>query len=149
MSFDQGLILAILGIAIVMFVSGRWRHDLVAGATLLACVLAGLVDADAAFSGFGHPAVVTVAGVLIISRALQLSGAVDAMARRLIPAGAGPALTVAGLTVVAAVLSGFMNNVGALALLMPIAIQTAGRLGLPPGRLLMPPAFRSVFRRTE
>lgn len=145
MSFDQGLILAILGIAIVLFVSGRWRHDLVAGATLLACVLAGLVDADAAFSGFGHPAVVTVAGVLIISRALQLSGAVDAMARRLIPAGAGPALTVAGLTVVAAVLSGFMNNVGALALLMPIAIQTAGRLGLPPGRLLMPLAFGSIL----
>jgi di/tricarboxylate transporter len=145
MSFEQGLILAILGVAIGLFVWGRWRHDLVAGATLLACVLAGLVNADAAFAGFGHPAVVTVAAVLVMSRALQQSGAVDAMARRLLPAAAGPALTVAVLTVLAAVLSGFMNNVGALALLMPIAIQAAAKLGIPAGRLLMPLAFGSIL----
>ena len=75
MTQDQGIFLAILVATITLFIWGRWRHDMVAVAALLACVSFGLVDRDAAFEGFGHPAVVTVACVLILSRALQVSGA--------------------------------------------------------------------------
>ncbi|HBM84852.1 MAG TPA: SLC13 family permease, partial [Halieaceae bacterium] len=97
MTIDQGLILLILVASVGMFLWGRWRHDMVALGTLLACVLAGLVAPDAAFSGFGHPAVITVACVLVLSRGLQASGAVDVLARRALPANAGPLGSLAAL----------------------------------------------------
>jgi di/tricarboxylate transporter len=106
-----------------MFMWGRWRHDMVAGAALLACILTGLVPSADAFAGFGHPAVVTVACVLVLSYGLQVTGAVDALAQKVLPAGAGQTLSIFALTLLAAILSGFMNNVGALALLMPVAIR--------------------------
>ncbi|MFO7634003.1 MAG: SLC13 family permease [Caldilinea sp.] len=141
----QIVILVILGATMVMFLWGRWRHDVVALGALLACVFAGLVPADEAFAGFGHPAVITVACVLILSQGLQRSGAIDALARRLLPTSAGSIVTIAMLTGLAAVLSGFMNNIGALALLMPVGIQVAARHQLPPGRVLMPLAFGSIL----
>lgn len=145
MPLHQTMVLLILLATVVLFLWGRWRHDMVAVAALLACVLAGLVPADEAFAGFGHPAVITVACVLILSRALQDSGAVTMLSRYILPAQAGTAVTIAALTTLAAVLSGFMNNVGALALLMPVAIQMAGRLKLAPGKVLMPLAFGSIL----
>ncbi len=145
MSFDQITILAILLVTVALFVWGRWRHDLVAASALLACVVAGLVPGNAAFEGFGHPAVITVACVLILSRALQVTGAVDLATDRILPRS-GPAwATTAGLVVLAAILSAFMNNVGALALLMPVAVQIAQRHKLPPGQVLMPLAFGSIL----
>lgn len=145
MTNEQTLILTILLATVAMFLWGRWRHDMVAAAALLACVAAGLVPAAKAFAGFGHPAVITVACVLVLSQGLQQSGAVDALARRVLPTRAGPTLSLLALTALVALLSGFMNNVGALALLMPVAIQLAGRLELPPGRVLMPLAFASIL----
>ncbi len=145
MTFEQLTILAILAATVAMFLWGRWRHDMVAMGALLACVLTGLVPLDAAFAGFGHPAVITVACVLILSHGLHNSGAVDALTRAVIPTQSGPTLTIAALTGLAALLSGFMNNVGALALLMPVAIQVASRQSLPPGKVLMPLAFGSIL----
>lgn len=148
MTHDQIVIMVIIAASIGMFLWGRWRHDMVAVGALVACVLLGLVAPQEAFVGFGHPAVVTVACVLVLSRGLQISGAVDALTRTVLPANAGPTLSIAALAALAAVLSGFMNNVGALALLMPVAIQVAGRLGLPPGQVLMPLAFGSILGGT-
>ncbi|MDO9582669.1 MAG: SLC13 family permease [Desulfomicrobium sp.] len=148
MSYDQTIIMAIIAASIGMFLWGRWRHDMVAVGALVACVLFGLVAPQDAFAGFGHPAVVTVACVLVLSRGLQISGAVDVLTRTVLPANAGPTLSIAALAALAAVLSGFMNNVGALALLMPVAIQVAGRLGLAPGQVLMPLAFGSILGGT-
>ena len=145
MTPDQILVLTILLATIGMFLWGRWRHDMVAVMALLACVLAGLVEPAVAFAGFGHPAVVTVACVLVLSRGLQASGAVDTLAARLLPAKAGIALSLAALVGLGALLSGVMNNVGAMALLMPVAMQLASRLGLPPGRVLMPLAFGTIL----
>lgn len=145
MTAEQVLILAILLATVAMFLWGRWRHDMVAAAALLGCVLAGLVQPAEAFAGFGHPAVITVACVLVLSRGLQTSGAVDAVTRVVLPSKSGPTLSIAALTVLAAVLSAFMNNVGALALLMPVAIQVAKRQEIPPGQVLMPLAFGSIL----
>lgn len=145
MSRAQVLVVAILAATVAMFLWGRWRHDMVAVGALLACVAAGLVPFAEAFTGFGHPAVITVACVLVLSQGLQTSGAVDALARLVLPASAGPTLTLAALTGLAAALSGVMNNVGALALLMPVGLQVATRQGLPPGRVLMPLAFGSIL----
>ena len=145
MTLPQILILLILAATMGMFLWGSWRHDMVAAGALLACVFVGLVPVDQAFAGFGHPAVITVACVLVLSRALQESGAVDVAARRLLPLSSGPTLAIGGLAALAALLSGFMNNVGALALLMPVALQIAARQGLPPGKVLMPLAFGSIL----
>ncbi len=145
LSTDQITVLSILVATMGLFVWGRWRHDMVALAALLAVVVTGLVPADAAFNGFGNPAVITVACVLILSHGLQSSGAVDLLARAVLPGEAGPLVTLSALTLLAATLSAFMNNVGALALLMPIALQVSGRLGLQPGQVLMPLSFGSIL----
>jgi di/tricarboxylate transporter len=145
MDIAQILVLAILGATTAMFLWGRWRHDMVAAAALFVCVAAGLVPAADAFAGFGHPAVVTVACILILSSGLKNSGAIDVLMRYAVPASSGPTLTIAALTLLAAVLSAFMNNVGALALLMPLALQIAVKQSLPPGKILMPVAFGSIL----
>jgi len=145
MTQQQIAIFCILGITVGMFLWGKWRHDMVAMGALLACVIFGLVPEQAAFAGFGHPAVITVAAVLVLSRSLQTSGAIDVVTRHLIPTKSGPTVTIAVLSGLGALFSAFMNNVGALALLMPVAIQIANKQGLPPGRVLMPLAFGSIL----
>ena len=145
MTNDQWAILAILAATVAMFLWGRWRHDMVATGALLACVLTGLIEPAEAFLGFGHPAVITVACVLVLSHGLQSSGAVDALTRAVLPANAGRLVTLAALMALGAILSGFMNNVGAMALLMPVAIQVAQRLDLTPGQVLMPLAFGTIL----
>jgi di/tricarboxylate transporter len=145
MTRDQIILLVLLGITVVLFLWARWRHDIVALGALLAAVAAGLVPSGEAFAGFGHPAVITVACVLVLSGALQSTGAIDWAARAIMPRSSSPAVMIGALSGFAAVLSGFMNNVGALALLMPFAIQVAARLDLPPGRVLMPLAFGSIL----
>ena len=145
MQNNQLLILAILAVTVGMFLWGRWRHDMVAIGALLACVVTGLLPASEAFLGFGHPAVVSVACVLVLSRGLQLSGAVDVLARVALPKDAGTTLSLLALVGLGALLSGFMNNVGAMALLMPLAIQLAHRLKIAPGQVLMPLAFGTIL----
>lgn len=145
MTTAQMLILGILGVALVLFAWGRWRHDLVAMATLLLAVLVGIVPAEQAFSGFGHIAVVTVAAVLIISHALQNAGVVGLIAEPLQKVTLSPVLLLFILTGLVTVLSAFMNNVGALALLMPVAMVAARQYQLSPAMLLMPMAFGSLL----
>ena len=145
MTAAQSMTILILLLTIGMFLWGRWRHDMVALAALLACVLCGVIDPAIAFSGFGHPAVITVACVLVLSAGLQSSGAVDVLARHAMPKHAGLMLSMGVLVGMGALLSGFMNNVGALALLMPVALQLANRLEVPPGRILMPLAFGTIL----
>ena len=145
MSYEQTATLVILGATLALFVWGRFRYDLVAFSALIVAVLAGVVEPKAAFEGFGHPAVVTVAVVLIITRALADSGAVDLLTRRVLPQSSNPMWQIFWLGGAAAILSAFMNNIGALALLMPVAIQQAARQGQSPATLLMPLSFASIL----
>jgi hypothetical protein len=145
MTLDQSLILAVLAATIVAFLWGRWRHDLVALASLVACVVVGVVPAASAFEGFGHPAVITVAAVLVLSSGLRNTGVVDMLARRVLPSGAGRVRSLAILLGLGAALSAFMNNVGAMALLMPVAVTLARRLDMAPGQVLMPLAFGTIL----
>src|SRR5690606_39589007 len=115
---------------------------------LLAVAVAGLVRIDQLFSGFGHPAVITVAAVLVISQGLVNGGVVDAVARLLGKVGHNAVLQVITLTAVVALCSAFINNVGALALLMPVAIWMSRKSGRSPSLLLMPLAFGSLLGGT-
>lgn len=138
-------LLLILGTTLVLFAWGRLRFDIVAIGALLSAVLAGVVPADQAFAGFGHPAVITVAAVLILSRALHTSGIVDAIVRLLKPLNPRPRLLVLSITGLAAACSAFMNNVGALALFLPITLQSAEASKRPASQLLMPLSFGTLL----
>ena len=118
---------------------------MVAFATLLTAVLAGLVPANQAFSGFGHPATVTVAAVLILSRALANSGATDILAKMIMPATGRTQLHISALMGVGGTLSSFMNNVGTLGLLMPVALQSARKAKRPAALILMPLSFGCIL----
>jgi di/tricarboxylate transporter len=145
MTWQQGALLAVLACTLAVFVWDRWRYDVVAIASLMACVLLGLIGPEAAFAGFSNPAVITVAAVLVISHALGRTGAIDALAGRLIDAGSSQIAHLAAFCVLGALLSGFMNNVGALALLLPVALSTARRHGYAPSLLLMPLSFATLL----
>ena len=145
MTTGQLVVFAVLGATLVLFVWNRWRYDLVALSALLVLAIAGYVPTDRVFAGLGHPAVITVAAVLIISSGLREAGVVDMVTRLLARVGNRPWVQVATLTGLVAVCSGFMNNVGALALLMPVAIAMSRRAGRSPSLLLMPLAFGSLL----
>lgn len=145
MTTDQMLAFAILGATLIGFVWGRWRYDVVAVFALLAVVLTGLVAPEKAFDGFAHPAVITVAAVLVISRGLQNAGIVDVVAKLIAPLRGRENLQIAAQCSAAAALSSFMNNVGALALMLPVALRNAYRDNYPPAKSLMPLAFASLL----
>jgi len=148
LNLDQGIVFAVLGMTLALFIWNRLRFDVVSMLALLAMAFTGLVPADELFSGFGHPAVITVAAVLVISQGLVNGGVVDAIARLLGRIGHRPTLQVLTLTSVVALCSGFINNVGALALLMPVAIWMSRDAGRSPSMLLMPLAFGSLLGGT-
>lgn len=142
---DQVFVIAVLGVALVFFVWGRWRYDLVALGALLALVVPGIVDPAEAFLGFGHPAVVTVAAVLVISRGLERAGVVELVSRGMSRVGGHMIAQISALTLLVALFSAFMNNVGALALFLPVAIRMAREHDRPASLLLMPLAFGSLL----
>jgi di/tricarboxylate transporter len=142
---DQIFLISLLGILVVFFVWERWRYDLVALAGLLIATILGLIPPNEAFLGFGHPAVVTVAAVLIISRGLSNAGAVQIFTRYIKGATSSPTLHIVALSSVGGMISTVMNNVGALALLMPVAIQSSLEAKRSPAIVLMPLAFGTIL----
>lgn len=145
MTADQLSILFILIMTLGLFIWGKLRYDIVALLALLACALLGIIPVEQAFSGFGHPATITVAIVLVLSYGLSKSGAIEGVSRLISPLSDTPSLHIGALVFIAAFLSMFMNNVGALALLMPVAIQSSIKAGRPPSAILMPLSFASIL----
>ena len=125
MTTDQLVAFAIILASLILFAWGRWRYDIVAMAALIVAVIAGIVPANKAFAGFSDAAVVTVAAVLIISQSLQRSGAINALSGTIGKLPANSVIQIGALTLTVAVLSAFMNNVEALALMLPVAIRAA------------------------
>lgn len=145
MTLDQSIAFTVLGASLILFIWGRWRYDMVAVAALVAVTLAGLVPSSDILSGFGHPAVITVAAVLVISRALSNSGIVDVVSRALSPYTENLTMHIIVLSGVCAVASAFMNNVGAIAIMLPVALASCAERGRSPAIVLMPLAFGSIL----
>ena len=139
------IVFGTLVLALVLFIWGKWRYDIVALIALIVVTVTGIVPGREAFAGFGHPAVITVAAVLVISRGLLNSGLIDVITQRLSRIGSNTFAQVSVLTVAVTILSAFMNNVGALAIMLPVAVQIARRHGSSPSVLLMPLAFGSLL----
>jgi di/tricarboxylate transporter len=143
---SESLILVCILIGTIgLFIWGYYRYDVVALMTLLALVLTGLVPSSEAFVGFGNPAVITVAGVMVITAAVSQTGIVEQLMHLLTPMMKRPIWHIGSLCLIGASLSAFMNNVGAIALLMPIAIQSAAQAKLSPSKILMPLSFATVL----
>jgi di/tricarboxylate transporter len=145
MTTQQWIIFGILAVTMALFIWNRWRYDVVSLAALLVVTVTGIVPPDEVFSGFSHPAVITVVAVLVVSKALLNAGVIDLVARQLGRVGDRPTAQAAALTGLVSVSSGFMNNVGALALLMPVATWMSRKSGRSPSLLLMPLAFGSLL----
>ena len=145
MTSDQIILFCLFGAVFGFLLWGRFRYDLVAFTALLAGVVLGVVPTKEAFSGFGHPATLVVALVLVVSAGLVRSGAVFLITRTLVDSTPSLGSHIAIMGAVGGILSAFMNNVAALALLMPVDIQTARKAGREPGLSLMPLSFATIL----
>ncbi|MDW3222698.1 MAG: SLC13 family permease [Paracoccaceae bacterium] len=145
MTSDQIILFTLFGAVFGLLLWGRFRYDIVAFSALMIGVVLGVVPTENAFSGFGHPATLVVALVLVVSAGLVRSGAVFLITRTLVDASRSLGAHIALMGAIGAVLSAFMNNVAALALLMPVDIQTARKAGRSPGLSLMPLSFATIL----
>lgn len=145
MTTDQIILFCLFGAVFGMLLWGRYRYDIVAFSALMLGVVLGVVPADDAFSGFGHPATLIVALVLVVSAGLTRSGAVLLITRTLVDSTRGLGAHIAIMGGIGGVLSAFMNNVAALALLMPVDVQTARKAKRAAGITLMPLSFATIL----
>jgi di/tricarboxylate transporter len=145
MSTDQIILFSLFGAVFGLLLWGRFRYDLVAFTALMVGVVLGVVPQKDAFSGFGHPATLVVALVLVVSAGLVRSGAVFLITRTLVDASRSLGAHITLMGAIGGVLSAFMNNVAALALLMPVDVQTARKAGRSPGLSLMPLSFATIL----
>lgn len=145
MSPDQIILFSLLGVVFALLVWGKIRYDLVAFGALIVAVVIGVVPHEHAFDGFGHDATVIIALVLIVSRGLSNSGAIELIAKYVVDAGRSLFAHISIMSGVAAILSALMNNVAALALLMPIDMQAARKSNRSPALSLMPLSFASIL----
>lgn len=148
MTLQQMLAFGLVVATIVGFVWGRWRYDLIALAALLAGVILNVVPAKHAFDGFKNDITVIIASALVVSAAFSKSGVVERVLRPVLPHLKGPTSQVLLFASAVTLLSMVTKNVGALAIMMPIALQVAGRTGTPPSRLLMPMSFGALLGGT-
>lgn len=142
---DQILLFIAIGLGLVFFAIGRPRHDIVALLLLVFLVIVGIIPSTDAFNGFANPAVISVIAILIVSQGLRRSGLVDQIGLRMLKFSGPLSLRIFVMCALVVLISAFMNNVGALAIFMPIAIHNASRKNYPVSALLMPLAFASLL----
>ena len=142
---EQGILATALVVLMGLLIWGKWRYDAVTLICLASLVLLGVVPAESAFTGFGHPAVITVALVLLISKGLQEAGMVSLAGNLISRLTLGENQYLIMIMVVAAFLSSFMNNIGAMALLLPITLSICQKMEWNPSKFLMPLAFASIL----
>ena len=145
MTLQQILAFGVIGGMMLAFIWGRWRYDVVAVCALLAALALGLVPPAEAFSGFSDDIVIIVGSALVVSAAVSRSGIMEIAVRRFAPGITTPRAQLILLVTIVTILSAFVKNIGALAIMMPIAFQMARKSGVSPSMFLMPMAFGSLL----
>lgn len=148
MTLQQALAFGLVGVTIAGFIWGRWRYDVIAVLALLAGVTLNVVPAKAAFDGFKNDITVIIACALMVSAAFAKSGIVETVLRPLLPRLTGQTSQVLLFTAAVTLLSMVTKNVGALAIMLPIALTVCKRTGTPPSRILMPMSFGALLGGT-
>ena len=146
MDVSTAVVLGLMVVAVVLFVSDRLRSDMVAMIILGALLLSGIITPEEGFSGFGHPATVAVAAMFVLSAGLERTGAVAGVGELL--AGLGrrsPRGALIGMMVAIGIISAFINNTAAVAILLPPVLTMARRIEISPSKLLIPLSFASLF----
>ncbi len=143
--FDQIIILGLLFLMVGLFIWGRWRYDAISLGILSIFVLFGFIQPEEAFTGFSHPAVITVALVLLISKGLERSGFISVIGRKLQAYANSEIQFMISITFFAAILSSFMNNIGAMAMLLPITLGICQKMNWNPSKFLIPLSFASIL----
>jgi di/tricarboxylate transporter len=143
-TLQQGLAFGLVGLTIVAFIWGRFRYDLIALGALVLGLAVGVIPAEAAFDGFRNDVTVIIAAALVVSAAFARSGIVELALKRLLPLLKTERSQTPVLTVAVTLLSMVTKNVGALAIMMPVALQLSRRTGSSPSRILMPMAFGAM-----
>lgn len=142
---EQLIVFSVLIIALILFIWDKIRYDIVAFLALVTLVIFNIIPSEEAFSGLGHPAVITVAAVLVISKALQYSGLVDLIVDWISKISQKLWVQIILLSTIVALASGFINNIGALAIIMPVALHLSKKNDFSPSLILMPLAFASIL----
>ena len=142
---DQILIVGLLIFMVGLFIWGRWRYDAISLVILSLFVVLGFVEPSQAFTGFSHPAVITVALVLLISKGLERSGFISIIGRQLQNYANSEVQFMISITFFAAILSSFMNNIGAMAMLLPITLGICQKMNWNPSKYLIPLSFASIL----
>ena len=145
MTLDQAIAFGLMGVTVAFFVYGKLRYDLIALAALVAGALLGVIPADAMFSGFANELIWIIASALLLSAAIARSGVVERMLEPLLAVIKHPSLVITAFTGAVMALSMVTKNIGALAIVMPVALRHAHTTGTPASRLLMPMAFASLL----
>jgi len=145
MSTDQILAFTVIGVMMAVFIWDRFRYDIVACCALVAAVAVGIVPIEEAFSGFSDDIVIIVGSALVVSAAVARSGIVDIAIKKFFPNLSSVRAQLALLMIVVAVMSAFIKNIGALAIMMPVAFQFSRRSGVSPSKYLMPMAFSALL----
>ncbi|MFP4457766.1 MAG: SLC13 family permease [Clostridia bacterium] len=145
MTLDQLIVFITLGATLYFLTTGKYRYDLISVSALLILTLFGITPSITTFNGLGSPVVITVAAILVISKGLMNAGIVDAIANYLTNICSSRTKTMIYLTSIVTLLSAFMNNVGSLALMLPVAMTLARKNNISPSVLLMPLSFGSLL----
>ncbi|WP_168878912.1 SLC13 family permease [Rhizobium sp. P28RR-XV] len=145
MSIEQALAFGVIGLMMIVFIWDRFRYDIVACCALILSIALGIVPFERAFSGFSDDIVIIVGSALVVSAGVARSGIVDSAIKRFFPNLQSLHAQLALLLIVVAVLSAFIKNIGALAIMMPVAFQFSRKIGLSPSRYLMPMSFAALI----
>ena len=146
MTQENILVLVILAAAVILFVSERLRVDLIALLVLITLRITGLITIEEAFSGFASPAVITVWSVYIVSGGLFKSGIADILANFMLRLSGQSYLRLLFIIMITVgIMSSFMNNIGAVAILLPAVVSAGRKINVAPSKLLIPMAFTSLL----
>ena len=145
MTYEQAMAFGLVAATVALFVWGRFRYDVVAVTALAAGVLAGVVPADKAFDGFASDITVIIGSALVVSAGVSRSGLIERLLAPILPRLTTAATQVPVLVGAVTLLSMATKNVGALAIVVPVALQLARRTGVAPSQLLMPMSFGSLL----
>lgn len=145
---DIWLTLGLLLVALLLFITEWIRYDLVALLVLVALNVSGILTLEESFSGFSNPAVITVAAVLVMSRAVQKAGVLQVAGAKMIQWGRTPGRLTFLIMLTVGSISGFINDIGAAALFLPLVVMVSRRMEVPPSKLLIPLSFGCLLGGT-